>query len=147
MSTSSSWFHQRLQPPHDAFGPPTASSAWRATGRVAAPQPRRTGPPHGSDEAVPFWRGRTAPPSYWRLGPLPPDARASTAGTGRPRTGRSAWHWLLMIPLLLPLLTPVYNRLEPQLFGVPFFYWCQLAFVGVDILVIALVYQVTKRRV
>jgi hypothetical protein len=53
---------------------------------------------------------------------------------------------LLLIPIVLPLLTPLYNRLDPRLFGVPFFYWCQLAFVVVDIVVIAVVYKLTKRR-
>ena len=62
------------------------------------------------------------------------------------RPYRPAWHWLLLIPVVLPLLTPLYNRLDPRLFGVPFFYWCQIGFVLVDIGVITLVYQLTKRR-
>ncbi len=48
--------------------------------------------------------------------------------------------------MLLPLVTPMYNRIEPRLAGVPFFYWFQLAFVGLDIAVVTLVYQATKRR-
>lgn len=58
----------------------------------------------------------------------------------------SAWHWLLWLPVLLPLITPVYNRVEPRWAGIPFFYWFQLSFVGVDIAVVTFVYQVTKRR-
>jgi hypothetical protein len=58
----------------------------------------------------------------------------------------SAWHWLLWLPVLLPLITPVYNRVEPRWAGVPFFYWFQLSFVGFDIAVVTFVYQVTKRR-
>ena len=79
---------------------------------------------------------RPDPPNFLPPPPEPPDDRPY----------HSAWQWLLLIPVVLPLLTPLYNRLDPQLFGVPFFYWCQLAFVLVDIAVIALVYKLTKRR-
>lgn len=62
------------------------------------------------------------------------------------RRGRGRWHWLLWIPLVLPMLTPLYNRTEPKLLGIPFFYWYQLALVAVDIAVITVVYQATKDR-
>jgi hypothetical protein len=44
------------------------------------------------------------------------------------------------------MLTPLYNRIEPRLLGIPFFYWYQMALVGVDIAVITVVYQATKDR-
>ena len=40
---------------------------------------------------------------------------------------RHGLQWLLAIPLIPPLLVPLYNRLEPRLMGIPFFYWYQLA--------------------
>jgi uncharacterized membrane protein len=58
----------------------------------------------------------------------------------------SGWHWLLAAPVLVPLAAPLYNRLEPRLFGMPFFYWAQLAGVLFAMLVTVFVYQVTKRR-
>ena len=58
----------------------------------------------------------------------------------------SGWHWLLTVPVLLPLATPLYNRLEPRLFGMPFFYWGQLASVMFAMVVTVVVYQLTKRR-
>jgi hypothetical protein len=61
----------------------------------------------------------------------------------RPRR-RNRWQWLLSVPLVLPLLTPTYNRIDPRLWGIPFFYWYQLALVGVDVAVITVVYQTTK---
>lgn len=61
-------------------------------------------------------------------------------------TDRSGWHWLLWVPIALPLLTPLYNRVEPRLWGIPFFYWFQLACVALEIVVITVVYQATKRR-
>src|SRR5215813_8495171 len=51
----------------------------------------------------------------------------------------SAWHWLLLIPVILPLLTPLYNRIDPTLLGFPFFYWFQLALAGLSSIMIALV--------
>jgi hypothetical protein len=79
-----------------------------------------------------------APPAPSPAPPPPPPPPLA----GRRRRGR--WHWLLWVPLVLPLMTPVYNRIEPRLLGVPFFYWYQLALVGVDIAVITAVYQATK---
>jgi len=60
--------------------------------------------------------------------------------------GRSRWQWLVVVAVVIPLLTPLYNRLQPRLFGLPFFYWSQMAFIGLAACVTAVVYQVTKRR-
>ncbi|MBA3252109.1 MAG: DUF3311 domain-containing protein [Geodermatophilaceae bacterium] len=57
---------------------------------------------------------------------------------------RSPWYWLLVIPVVLPLLVPVFNRTDPTLFGWPFFYWAQIAFIGVGVLTTTVVYQKTK---
>ncbi|HXX97092.1 MAG TPA: DUF3311 domain-containing protein, partial [Candidatus Bathyarchaeia archaeon] len=32
---------------------------------------------------------------------------------------------LILIPAVINLSTPLYNRIEPELFGIPFFYWFQ----------------------
>ena len=48
--------------------------------------------------------------------------------------------------MLVPLATPLYNRLEPRLFGMPFFYWGQLADVVFAMVVTVVIYQLTKRR-
>jgi hypothetical protein len=65
----------------------------------------------------------------------------------RPRAGgRSRWHWLVVVAVAIPLLTPLYNRIQPRLFGLPFFYWSQMAFIGLAACVTAAVYQATKRR-
>ena len=39
--------------------------------------------------------------------------------------------WLLLIPYLGLLWVPFYNFREPAVFGIPFFYWYQLAWVPV----------------
>jgi hypothetical protein len=58
----------------------------------------------------------------------------------------SRWHLLLAIPVVLPLAIPLYNRVDPALLGIPFFYWCQIAFSLVSIVVTTIVYQATKHR-
>lgn len=57
----------------------------------------------------------------------------------------SRWHWLLVIPVVVPLATFVFNSDHPRLGGFPLFYWLQLAYVGLVVLVTTLVYRLTKR--
>jgi hypothetical protein len=59
---------------------------------------------------------------------------------------RSRWHWLLAAAVVIPLLTPLYNRAQPELLGVPFFYWCQIAFAGLAALTTAVVQLATRKR-
>ena len=56
------------------------------------------------------------------------------------------WYWLLIVPVVVPLLTFVYNRVEPQLFGFPLFYWLQLAYVFLGCAVCWIVYRKTRNR-
>ena len=48
-----------------------------------------------------------------------------------------------LVPLALVVGVPLYNRVEPRLWGIPFFYWSQLLFVIVGALVTGLVYCLT----
>jgi hypothetical protein len=59
---------------------------------------------------------------------------------------RRGLYWLLLIPGVMPLLVPLYNRMEPRLFGLPFFYWYQLACVLLTIGIMTAVHQLTKGR-
>ena len=68
------------------------------------------------------------------------DQRRRALGRG------SRWQWLLLVAVVIPLLTPLYNHIQPRLFGLPFFYWSQMAFVGLAACVTAVVYLATKRR-
>ena len=43
---------------------------------------------------------------------------------------------LLAAPCVLAVLTPIYNRLAPDLFGIPLFYWFQLLLIPVSALAI-----------
>lgn len=42
---------------------------------------------------------------------------------------RRAWYLLLALPFAGTLIPPIYNHAFPALFGLPFFYWYQLAWV------------------
>jgi len=61
-------------------------------------------------------------------------------------TRRRGLNWLMLVPAVMPLLVPLYNRDSPRLFGLPFFYWYQLACVFVTIVTITFVYLMTKGR-
>jgi hypothetical protein len=61
------------------------------------------------------------------------------------RSDRSPWNWLLLIPIVVPLLVPLYNATDPTLFGWPRFYWLQLVFVALGVATTALVYRMTRR--
>jgi Protein of unknown function (DUF3311) len=54
--------------------------------------------------------------------------------------------WLLLVPVLLVLWPPLFNSVKPSLFGIPFFYWYQLAVIPVGVLCTAIVYRTTTRR-
>ena len=75
----------------------------------------------------------------------PPPARTPTQGLAPERSDRSPWNWLLLVPIVVPLLVPLYNRVEPTLFGWPFFYWFQLLLVGLGVLTTVIVYRATRR--
>ena len=62
------------------------------------------------------------------------------------RTDRSPWNWLLLVPIVVPMLTFLYNDVEPRVLGFPRFYWVQLAYVGLGVLCTAIVYRATRRK-
>ena len=65
-------------------------------------------------------------------------------GPKRPRRGLSHWHWLLLVPFPAVLWVPFYNRVEPVLFGFPFFYAYQIMAVVVTALLTGFVYWTTR---
>jgi Protein of unknown function (DUF3311) len=93
--------------------------------------------------------GQRRPPDddLARLQTAPDRSLPAEGQRGRPpASGLSRWHWLIVVAVVIPLLTPLYNRAQPRLFGLPFFYWSQMAFIGLAACVTATVYQATKRR-
>ncbi len=55
-------------------------------------------------------------------------------------------YWWLALPMIAPLLVPVYNRTEPALWGVPFFFWYQLWCAVLAMVVIAAVHLAGRGR-
>ncbi|MBV8373466.1 MAG: DUF3311 domain-containing protein [Candidatus Eremiobacteraeota bacterium] len=58
-----------------------------------------------------------------------------------------AWYAILVIPFAATLSPWMYNRADPQLFGLPFFYWYQLAWVPITSALLGItVYLVCERN-
>ena len=62
------------------------------------------------------------------------------------RTDHSPWNLLLLLAVVVPLLTFVYDSAEPRLFGFPLFYWLQLSYVGLTVVATVIVYRMTRRK-
>jgi uncharacterized membrane protein YhdT len=64
------------------------------------------------------------------------------------RGERSTWSWwylLFLIQFVAVLWPPFYNRVEPTLIGLPFFYWYQLACVVLAAVLTAIIYVITEK--
>ncbi|MDQ6866732.1 MAG: DUF3311 domain-containing protein [Thermoproteota archaeon] len=48
----------------------------------------------------------------------------------KPKTRYVILAVLILIPTIINLLTPLYNRKLPELFGMPFFYWFQTVWIS-----------------
>ncbi|HEY0697905.1 MAG TPA: DUF3311 domain-containing protein [Micromonospora sp.] len=53
---------------------------------------------------------------------------------------------MLFVPIVVPLLTPLFNRDSPRLLGFPAFYWLQLAFILLGVATTTVVYQMTRKK-
>jgi len=73
-------------------------------------------------------------------------ARPESPPTTTSATRRPPWAWLLVVPVVVPLLVFLFNGKEPRLLGFPRFYWLQLAFIVLGVGTTTLVYQLTKKR-
>lgn len=62
---------------------------------------------------------------------------------------QSAWSWwylLFVIQYVFVLWPPLFNRAEPSLGGIPFFYWYQLLWVIIGAILTAIVYFATESK-
>ena len=60
-------------------------------------------------------------------------------------TGRRALCFvLLLLPYIAVLWVPFYNRMAPEIAGIPFFYWDQLLWIPLGSLLLLLVYRARR---
>jgi hypothetical protein len=63
-----------------------------------------------------------------------------------PNGMRRNWPLLLLaLPFVFLLIPQIYNRIDPQLFGIPFFIWYQFAWVIAGSVITYLVYRLRER--
>ncbi len=74
------------------------------------------------------------------------DHLARQEPSGPPGARDTRWTWLLIVPLLGTMIPWIYNTRDPELFGVPFFYWYQMLWIPVSVLMTTIVYRATSRR-
>lgn len=61
----------------------------------------------------------------------------TSGNNGNPRY---RWFILLLLPFIGVLWVPAYNRIAPDLWGIPFFFWYQFAWVFLSAAITAIVY-------
>jgi hypothetical protein len=61
------------------------------------------------------------------------------------KTRSRAWYLLLLIPFVALAFPPIYARQAPELFGFPFFYWYQFAWVPLSALLTWIVYRLLRK--
>ena len=59
----------------------------------------------------------------------------------KPTTRWPRFGWLLLAPFVGLLWVPFYNSADPKLWGFPFFYWYQLAWVPLTVVLTLIVYR------
>ncbi|MFT4508822.1 DUF3311 domain-containing protein [Caballeronia sp. 15711] len=59
------------------------------------------------------------------------------------RQASNWWYALLAIPCIAMLWVPFFNRMEPAINGIPFFYWYQFSWVPIAALLTLVVHKAT----
>ena len=56
------------------------------------------------------------------------------------RSVKWRFYWLLLIPYVVMLWVSSYNKMEPSLAGIPFFYWYQFVWIALTAVIVWVVY-------
>ena len=86
-------------------------------------------------------RARSASPDNTRR----PSAAPHRAACPWP-TEITAGYWLLLMPFVFTLFPWIYNTDSPELFGIPFFYWYQMAWIPISVVLHASRLPSTTKR-
>lgn len=62
----------------------------------------------------------------------------------RRHVNASPWTWLLILPFIGVLVPAFYNKTDPTLGGMPFFYWYQMLWIAISVAVTVIVYRATR---
>jgi hypothetical protein len=62
------------------------------------------------------------------------------AAAGPSKLKRTVWYVILFVPFFTVIWVPLFNRIEPSFYGIPFFYWFQFALIIVAAIVTGLAY-------
>jgi hypothetical protein len=79
-----------------------------------------------------------------RVGSDRGSAATETPQTGHGRRSTRLWYLLLLVPFAGLLWVPIYADAKPELFGFPFFYWYQFAWVPATALITWIVYRMVR---
>ena len=63
----------------------------------------------------------------------------------KPKKRFRAVHLLLLIPYVAMMWVPSYNRIEPMIAGIPFFYWYQMLWIVLGAAVLLPIYFSEER--
>ena len=75
-----------------------------------------------------------------------PVPQGGTDQPRKPRESGAGWYWLLVVPFLGTFFPWVYNARDPEFIGMPFFYWYQMLWVPISVLITVFVYRATTAR-
>jgi hypothetical protein len=70
--------------------------------------------------------------------------KSGDGSAGAEKPGNLKWYLLLLLPYIGLLWVPWYAKSEPQLWGIPFFYWYQFLWVFITMLLTEFVYRRTR---
>jgi hypothetical protein len=72
------------------------------------------------------------------------DSQSREAGSQEDdeRRGSKWWLLLLLLPYIGLLYPPIYARLQPELWGFPFFIWYQFLWIFITVGITAVVYRI-----
>jgi hypothetical protein len=72
------------------------------------------------------------------------EKRTLMASQSGPGPKRPWLRILFLLPFIAMLWVSSYNRLSPELFGFPFYYWYQLAWVVISAVIAGVIYQAER---
>lgn len=75
----------------------------------------------------------------------PPDGGDGRRGVASGEAG-AKWQWLFLVPFLGTFFPWIYNTRDPELFSIPFFYWYQIVWLPISVVVTIFVYLKTRGR-